>query len=104
MLFAGFGHFVPPVALRMALSIMVDSPRSRMLPAVGVVNLKVLILPLVACRFGAVDIFVVITNWLRCQLALRISSVIKQNSVLMVAAMAAAIRSCRQRRSIAVVA
>ena len=104
MLFAGFGHFAPPCALRMAVASMVDSPRSRMPPAFGVLNLKVLVLPLVALRFGGADDLVFFTIRWCCQLALRISSVIKQNSVLMVAAMAAAIRSCRQRRSIAVVA
>ena len=102
MLFRGFGHFVPPVALRMAMSIMAVSPRSRMLPAPGVLNF--LILPLVDLRFGGADILVLFTIWRPCQLAFRISSVIKQNSVLMVAAMAAAIRSWRQRRSIVVVA
>ena len=68
MLFAGFGHFAPPVALRMALSIMVDSPRSRMLPAVGVVNLKILVLPLLALRFGGADDLVFFTIWACCQL------------------------------------
>ena len=83
---------------------MVDSPRSRMLPAVGVVNLKVLVLPLLALRFGGADNLVFFTIRRRCQLALRFSSVIKANSLLMVAPIAAAIRSWRQRRSIVVVA
>ena len=83
---------------------MAVSPRSRMLPAFGVLNLNFLTLPLLACRFGGADDLVFFTIWRWCQLALRISSVIKQNSLLIVAAMAAAIRSWRQRRSIPVVA
>ena len=86
------------------MAIMAVSPRSRMLPAFGVLNLNFLTLPLLALRFGGADNLVFFTIRRRCQLALRFSSVIKQNSLLMVAAIAAAIRSWRQRRSIAVVA